>query len=1343
MMSRICSSGTVTVNAIVVSLCVIVGALVLDVAPGTAARGHVFVGPLGASPILAARPAQFGGPEGGGGAGQFAGPQGIAVEQESGDVYVADTQNQRIDKFGPGGEFLLAFGWGVADGRTEALQTCAAQCFAGLERSGAGAFAHPEGIAIDNDPASPSHGDVYVVDALNHRVEKFTPNGEFILMLGGEGTGPGQFQGLQGRSVAVDSAGRLYVGDENRVQRFSSAGALEAQIALPGRGVVQDLAVDSTGALYVQSSGLPGVRKYDGTGTELPGLPRDEAGFPSAIAIGPADELFVEDFNASHIFAYDSSGKQLSSMLEEGGERLAFGEAAASLFVLHQTFVHVVSPLVPGKPYVIADSQSATNVQPSTATLNATLNPEGGGATTYRFEYGTTEAYGQSTPVEELIGGSFEEQAATAALAGLQPHTVYHFRVVATNAAAETSAGPDQTFETLPAVSIDSTSASQITATSAHLEAELNAHGLPTTYHFEYDTRPYALGEARHGISTAVASAGSSGEDAVFGLLVQGLTSGTEYHYRVVAENRLGHVDGEDSTFTTERTTSSALPDGRAWEMVSPPNKNGVPLEAISHSGGIIQASEDGGGLAYFARGATDAEPASNRSFADQQLLALRGPSGWSTQDIATPHPAGAGLFSLSEYALFSADLSLAAVEPDGATPLSAQASERTPYLRRNFPSGHADQPCTESCYQPLVSGCPEAGQPCPRVVEEHADVPPGTKFGGEENPTRPEVFANGTQFQTATPDLGHLLLVSPSALTSPSFSSGGENIYEWTAGSLDLVSQVPPEAAAACGAGGPPCVPVPAYIGYKNESVRHAISADGSRVFFDNSGETEQHIFMRDQSRDETLRLDIPQPGAAGGNGVPIFQDASTDGTKVFFTDNAALTTNSNASVNAAKGELYMCTIVTEAGHLTCQLKDLTVAQSGQSADVQSTVVGSAPDGSLVYLVANASLAPRAVSGNCREGLPLSEAVSTTCNLYSVDTVSGATTLVAVLSGADAGDWGGNNSTPGLLAIMTARISPNGRYLAFMSQRPLTGYDNRDAHSGQRDQEVYLYDSQTAKLRCASCNPTGARPVGFAESASGFPPFPLVDRPSLWPGQTLAALIPGWTRRSDKYALYQSRYLSDSGRLYFDAFDSLVPQDQNATADVYQYEPPKSEATPPNDTCAAGSSTYNPRSEGCVDLLSSGTSGEESAFLDASQSGDDVFFLTASRLTARDEDNALDVYDAHVCSAESPCPPPPPPAPPACEGDACQSPVVPPNDASPGSLTFHGPGNLAPAPSKPAVKAKPLTRAQKLRRALKACKKIKSRRRRAKCQKQAHRRYAPRGSSFAKHVGAGARTKR
>ena len=203
---------------------------------------------------------------------------------------------------------------------------------------------------------------------------------------------------------------------------------------------------------------------------------------------------------------------------------------------------------------------------------------------------------------------------------------------------------------------------------------------------------------------------------------------------------------------------------------------------------------------------------------------------------------------------------------------------------------------------------------------------------------------------------------------------------------------------------------------------------------------------------------------------------------------------------------------------------------------------------------------------------------------------------------------------------------------------------------------------------------------------------------------------------------MYQSRYLSDGGRVFFDSADALVPQDVNGTIDVYEFEPPQV------GSCEETSETYSPRSDGCVSLISSGTSREESAFLDASESGDDVFFLTAAQLSPRDTDTAYDVYDAHVCSAASPCPPEEASEPPPCDtGDSCRPAPSPQPDifGAPASETFSGNGNLTQAPpSAPKAKAKPLTRAQKLAKALKACHRKKPKKRRSSCERQARKKY-------------------
>ena len=210
----------------------------------------------------------------------------------------------------------------------------------------------------------------------------------------------------------------------------------------------------------------------------------------------------------------------------------------------------------------------------------------------------------------------------------------------------------------------------------------------------------------------------------------------------------------------------------------------------------------------------------------------------------------------------------------------------------------------------------------------------------------------------------------------------------------------------------------------------------------------------------------------------------------------------------------------------------------------------------------------------------------------------------------------------------MSAAVSPDGDYLAFMSQQDLTGYDPANATGGEPDEEVYLYDAQTHRLSCASSSPQSEEEGRAFKAPEGvFEPEPsgetlglLVDRPELWRDHRLAGSIesPAFNITDARpLALNQPRDLLDDGRLFFDSADDLVPAAQNHLEDVYEYEP--------EGQGSCGSSA------GCVGLISSGSAGGESAFLDASESGEDVFFLTAAQLVSADTDHAYDIYDAHV----------------------------------------------------------------------------------------------------------------
>jgi hypothetical protein len=1178
----------------------------------------------------------------------FGEPDGLTTDA-SDRLWAVDRALHAVDRFAAGGAFETQTtgngAWGEGDIRSLAFSAAAGEVFV----------------------ADSTHCALWGLDAATG-----APSGRELRPFGA--TEP-----CGGMSVAADNSagatgGDLYVADNSRVVRIEAAtGAPDDFTAGPGAPgneiaglfsfISGALAVAPDGDFYLggeAASGGDRIDRFAPTG-ELIGEITEAAGqplaFPAALAVDPRSEDLLTADNAGQIFEFTSADAYPRQIAKPGGSEFQglTGLATGSTGRLYVSEASAQPPTIDvfGPVVTLPDVVTGPAVVNSTTsvTLEGEVNPAGLPVTECFFEYGTTTAYGQTAECEPDAAALGEGEAFVpvhADLTGLTAGAVYHYRLVASNAEGTNSESGDR--EVVTGAGIDSTSVSEVTATTAKLETEINPHGLETTYSFRYGTTtaygsqtplpPAPLGEGTAEVSRSSA--------------ISGLEPSTTYHFQVIATNALGTVEGPDLTFTTQPASSSTeLPDGRGWELVSPADKQGIPLGPITLEGGLIQAAADGHAITYYALGAIVPEPAGNRSFSNSQDLSTRAASGgWSTTDITPPRQAPTTLFvgRNSEYLLFSADLSLAAVEPSGATPLSPETGERTPYLRG--PGGE---------YTPLVYP---------------GNVPAGTRFGGEEEGLG--VFNFGVVFHTATPDFSHLILESPTLVPGEAVGQTATRVlYEWSSGILTPVSYVPSGASVRCE--GPACELSAGQVGNSSFQVRNAISTDGSRVVFSNGG-----LYLRDLTRGETLQLDAAEEGCAGcGSGGATFQYASSDDSRVFFTDAERLTADSTAA--NGQPDLYECHVEETPGGLACDLTDVTAnaLHPNEPANVQGAVIGGAEDGSSVYFVANGALTAGegAVSGDCLFGGGVGTGQ---CNLYRYDAVTSSLSLVAVLSGADYPDW--SRQAPDNLAKLTARVSPNGRWFAFMSERPLTGYDNRDAASGERDEEVFLYDATANQLTCASCNPTGARPAG----RQGPPNVPsaLVDGTFNWKNRWYAANVPGWTNIGNQNAPYQSRYLSDSGRLFFNSSDALVPQDANGTEDVYEFEPPSVGG------CSQGSQSFAPRNGGCVSLISSGTSPEESAFMDASESGDDVFFLTASRLTAKDEDKALDLYDARVGGGEAA-----PVKPVECLGDACQQPATPPTDATPGSLTFNGPGNVRQCPKGKRLKGGKCVRHHKARK--------------------------------------------
>jgi phosphodiesterase/alkaline phosphatase D-like protein len=1212
----------------------------------------------------------------------------LAVDEASGEIYVAEAQRHVVSEYSSSGTWE---GW--------------------ITTTPSGELSQPRGLALD------SAGDLYVADAGLGQVERFGPGAvvpdvttgkvakasltRTSAVLAGTINGQGkaaEYRFQYGESQALGSETQTQASGPGEEKAATTVEGLHAGRTYYFRIIGEN--ENGTNAGVIHEFQTPPALEGLATGP-VSALKPESATLTGTLTPGGIEAHYYFQWGATT--AYGNTTPAPPGTDAGSGAEAVKAEAALSGLTPNSTYHYRLvgengfgttfgadqSFSTSGPPQIT--SQAPTGLTQTEATIHAQVNPDKL-ATSYRFQWGTTTAYGEETPAGgEAIGSGSVPVAVSAALGGLQIGQSYHYRVIAENEAGTTTA-PDQSFTTVASAPVDATYATNIGAGQATLHTLVDPLGNETHIYFQYGTESCKANPAAC-TNTPLPPGediGSGTEDVPGEAHLSGLSPNSTYFYRVIATNGLGTSEGPERTFATQGAPESfSLPDQRAFEMVSPPNKGGAPVEALTREGGVILASEDGDRLTYVVDGALGEEVQGNRSPEWQQVLATRGGSEWSSKDIANPNATAKGITAglTPEYQFFSSDLSSAFVEPvsqgqNAEPPLAPGVTQATIYLRDN----------ATGTYLPLVT---------------EANTAPGTQFGGH------------VQFVSATSNLDHEVFSSAVPLTGPTSAPG---LYELTEGTLQPIS-IRPNGKPAKGQ---------IELGYFARVVSHAISEDGTRVIWtlkeENSGRG--HLYLRDTLHGRTLQLDAAQGVAEPDIGSAQFQAASSDDSRIFFTDKQRLTADSTAEAGQANGkpDLYECEIVEEAGKLACDLRDLTVDQhTGEHASVQNLILGSGEEGSSLYLIAQGVLAGNQ-NGNGQA------AVAGQNNLYALHSEGDqwTTSFIATLSAEDSPEWEGG-TTKSDTAFLTTRVSPNGRYLAFMSAAPLTGYENVDASpaaKGARDEEVFLYDAVSTSLRCVSCNPSGARPNGVFDTVeSGEGLGLLADRRKVWAELAhehwLAGNIPGWTAQTLTSAIFQSRFLSDQGRLYFNSPDSLVPAAQNAKENVYEYEP-------------SGTGGCESSSGGCVSLLSGGSSDHESAFIEATPDGSDVFFVTEAQLLPQDTDTAFDIYDARECSEGSPClTPPSPPQPPCGQTSSCR-PAQPAQSipAAPGgSATFLGQGNIkaqAPVALKQQVQgskagAKPLTRAQRLSRALKGCRKLHPKKKRRACEAHARKLYGAR----------------
>ncbi len=205
----------------------------------------------------------------GSGSGQFGWTFGVTVDSK-GYVWATDAGNNRVEEFSSEGVFVRTFGWGVSNGENK-LQVCVSSCRTGIQGSGNGEFYIPEGIAVD------SKGNVFVADRGNKRVQEFNSELGWVRNIKQSEEHEGPFY------LSVDGSGNLWVAYswDNKIGEFNSEGKL--------------------------------VRTWGTSGSE-PG----KLSIPYGVEAGPEGNVWVPEYGNSRVQVFTPTGEYLYGFGSKG-----------------------------------------------------------------------------------------------------------------------------------------------------------------------------------------------------------------------------------------------------------------------------------------------------------------------------------------------------------------------------------------------------------------------------------------------------------------------------------------------------------------------------------------------------------------------------------------------------------------------------------------------------------------------------------------------------------------------------------------------------------------------------------------------------------------------------------------------------------------------------------------------------------------------------------------------------------------------------------------------------------------------------------------------------------------
>ncbi len=660
---------------------------------------------------------------------------------------------------------------------------------------------------------------------------------------------------------------------------------------------------------------------------------------------------------------------------------------------------------------------------------------------------------------------------------------------------------------------------------------------------------------------------------------------------------------------------SAGLPDCRAYELVTPVDKGRTQALTFTESAKVI-ASGDGERIALEATVPFGPNPSLGGARA---VFSRSTGAGWEMDSAVAP---GAGGHIIRMEELFSPDLSQITIQSE----TGLNVVERSPDIA--FEVGPVGGPYA------LVASIP-----------------------------REEANGGGTHFLGASADFGHVLFVSVDhelplsgveGAAAVATDGGAYNLYDWSGGRLHLVNVKQNGSPLAN-----PCGATLGAVNGETSTAVHAVSGDGSKVFFTVPSQAPQvsgpgceelaRLFMR-VGDGEPVEVSASEPGVEVGTaGNPIasvrYNYASPDGSKVFFNTEMALTSDDASKAN----KLFEYDTEAPEGKRLKRIADSVPAVTGVGPEGFKGFFFS-EDGSVVYV----------------ESLLGGELLE----ISRYETGTGKRTFVALAHNGH-GEHEPSYSTP------------NGEFFLFTSKSVLNPFEPRGSGSqqgGKGPNELYRYDHASGGVMCVTCGAGDAPAQGeiigpvstiFAKNKDEVPPF--------------------WTQIS-----------GDGQRVFFQTTARLVPQDTNSTEtdlfnlrldtglDVYEWEARGVEEAP---------GVFCGGVFGCTHLLSAGEDVGPSRFLGASGSGRDVFFESAAELAPQDVDEFPDIYDARVGGGFAP-----PPSPLECL--SCQGVGSPPPLFSvPASVSFVGAGN----PATHVVEEKPRSKKVKKKKKKKLRTKVKT----------------------------------